>query len=216
MLHNFPVPKRLLFLLPLILVIASCNRGHGPIKPKGEMSTAEYDLLSEWLGNTLGDHAKKTALRQIVIYDTSDSDDDHLLRDDNGQPMPWEKEAESLRKRASVLQQSTLDAYRKVNGRPVFLRRSLHPPIDYQLVSASQLEPIFCRHCGFWPAYYKQFPGSNGVLTFSRVGFSGDGTQALFYYSNRCGGLCGTGSYVIMEKRNGNWTIQQEIEMWVS
>jgi hypothetical protein len=96
------------------------------------------------------------------------------------------------------------------------LRRGLHPLIEYQLASSAQLEPIFCYHCGFWPAYYKQFPGSQGLLTFSRVAFTGDGTQAFFYYSNRCDGLCGTGEYVIMGKRNGRWAIQQEIGMWVS
>jgi hypothetical protein len=180
------------------------------------MSTAEYEVLSAWLGKKITAKTRDTGLSQIVIYDTTDSDFDRLLRDDNGQPIPWDKEAESLRKKASVLQQSALDAYRKANAQTAFLRRSLHPSIDYQLVSSAQLEPIFCYHCGFWPAYYKQFPGSQGLLTFSRVGFSADGTQAFFYYSNSCEGLCGTGEFVLMERHDGLWAIQQEIGMWVS
>ena len=48
------------------------------------------------------------------------------------------------------------------------------------------------------------------------MGFNADGTQALFYISNRCGGLCGRGSYVVMEKRDDHWVIEKEIEMWVS
>jgi hypothetical protein len=103
-----------------------------------------------------------------------------------------------------------------VNAQQASLRRSLHPSIDYELVTSAQLEPIFCYHCGFWPAYYKRFPGSQGLLTFSGVGFSADGTQAFFYFSNRCEGLCGTGDYVIMEKRDGRWVIQKEINTWVS
>ena len=103
-----------------------------------------------------------------------------------------------------------------MNAQQGFLRRSLHPSIDYELVSSAQLEPIFCKHCGFWPAYYRRFPGSPGILTFSRVGFSADGTQALFYLSNHCGDLCGTGLYVVMEKHGGRWTIEKEIEMWIS
>jgi len=180
------------------------------------MSAAEYEVLSAWLGNKIAAKARKNGLSQIVIYDTTDSDDDHLLRDDHGQPIPWDKEAKLLRTKATVLQQSTLDAYRKVNAQPAFLRRSLHAPMDYQLVTSAQLEPIFCYHCGFWPAYYKQFPGSQGLLTFSRVGFSADGTQAFFYYSNRCEGLCGAGDFVIMDKHDGHWFVQQEIGMWVS
>ncbi len=215
--HNVPVPKRFtIVLLSALLALASCNRGQKPVRQKQEISAAEYEVLSAWLGNKIAAKARNNGLSQIVIYDTTDSDDDHLLRDDNGQPVPWEKEAESLRKKASLLQQSTLDTYREVNTKPAFLRRSLHPSVDYQLVSSAQLEPIFCHHCGFWPAYYKQFPGSQGLLTFSRVGFSADGTQAFFYYSNRCEGLCGTGDYVIMEKHDGHWAVQQEIGMWVS
>lgn len=180
------------------------------------MSAAEYEVLSAWLGNKITAKARDNGIRQIVIYDTTDSDDDHLLKDDNGQPISWEKKAESLRKKDSLLQQSTLDAYGRVNTEPAFLRRSLHPSVDYQLVSSAQLKPIFCYHCGFWPQYYKQFPGAQGLLTFSRVGFSADGAQAFFYYRNTCEGLCGSGEYVIMEKDNGRWAIQQEIGMWVS
>jgi hypothetical protein len=130
------------------------------------------------------------------------------VRDENGRPIPWEKTAESLRKKDLALQQAALDAFRKVNAQQAFLRRSLHPSIDYELVTSAQLEPIFCKHCGFWPAYYKQFPGSQGLLTFSGVGFSADGTQAFLYFSNRF-----EGHYVIMEKRDGLWVIEQSINM---
>jgi len=31
-----------------------------------------------------------------------------------------------------------------------------------------------------------------------------------------CGGLCGSGMYVVMERRDGRWVITKEIEMWIS
>lgn len=58
--------------------------------------------------------------------------------------------------------------------------------------------------------------GSQGIATFSRVGFRADGTQALFYIGSRCGVLRGVGWYVVMEKREGRWVILKEIEMWIS
>jgi len=67
-----------------------------------------------------------------------------------------------------------------------------------------------------WPAFYKQFPRSQGLLTFSRVGFSTDGNQAFFYYSNRCEGLCGVGCYVVMQRSGNSWAIDKEITIWVS
>jgi len=54
------------------------------------------------------------------------------------------------------------------------------------------------------------------MVTWSRVGFNADGTQALFYESYRCGGLCGTGRYMVMEKRSGGWVIGANIVVWVS
>jgi len=181
------------------------------------MSAAEYEVLTAWIDDTFtGKQRVGKGVVKVVIFDTTDSDDDHLLKDDNGRPIPWKTMADSLRKKDPALQQSALDAFRKVNAQQAFFRRSLHLAIEYELVSSAQLEPIFCYHCGFWPAYYKQFPGSQGLLTFSGVGFSADGTQAFFYFSNRCEGLCGTGDYVVMQKHDGRWVVQKDIGMWVS
>ena len=216
--HNVCVPKNLTtILLSLLLALASCNRGHSPVAPKREMSAAEYEVLTAWIDSTFtGKERVAKGLTKIVVFDTTDSDDDHLLKDENGQPIPREKMAESLRKKDPALQQAALDAFQRVNTQQAFLRRSLHPSIDYQLVTAAQLDSIFCKHCGFWPEYYKQFPGSQGLLIFSGVGFSADGTQAFFYFSNRCEGQGGAGDYVIMEKHDGRWVIQKDIGMWVS
>ncbi len=204
-------------LLSLVVGLTACNRGQKPATSTREMSAAEYEVLTAWIDAKLsGKEWVGKGIAKVVIFDTTKSGDDDLLGDENGRPIPWEKTAESLRKKDPALQQAALDTFRKVNAQQAFLRRSLHPSIDYELVTSAQLERIFCKHCGFWPAYYKQFPGSQGLLTFSGVGFSADGTQAFFYFSNSCGGLCGTGHYAIMEKRDGRWVIQKEIEMWVS
>jgi hypothetical protein len=209
--------KRLIAsLLSIVVGLIACNRGQKPTTPTREMSAAEYEVLTAWIDAKLSGKEQVGKVTKVAIFETTNCGDDHLLGDENGHPIPWEKTAESLRKKDPALQQSALDAFRKVNAQEAFLRRSLHPSIDFELVTSAQLEPIFCKHCGFWPAYYKQFPGSQGLLTLSGVGFSSDGTQAFFYFGNQCGELCGTGDYVIMEKRDGRWVIQKEINMWVS
>ena len=40
--------------------------------------------------------------------------------------------------------------------------------------------------------------------------------QALFYASNGCGGKCGTGSYVVMQRIGSNWRVLKEIVFWMS
>jgi hypothetical protein len=165
-------------LLSLVLALASCNRGHGPLALRPEIGAAEYEVLTAWIDATLNDKDRVSkGIVKLVIFDTTQSGDDDLLTDENGRPIPWEKTADSLRKKDPALQQAALDAFRKVNAQQAFVHRSLHPSIEYELVTSAQLDPIFCKHCGYWPVYYKLFPRSSGLLTFSRVGFSADGTQ---------------------------------------
>jgi hypothetical protein len=196
------------------LLTTACTRNR-----TSELTPAEYDVLSAFLeGKTTGKNMKERARKDMVkiaMFNMTNSDDKGVIRDGNGRPM-WIETAKSLLKKDPTLQQATIDAFRKANAQQVFLHRSFHSSLDYDLVDESQLEPIFKKGGGSWTAYYKQFPRAQGILTFSRVGFNSDGTQALLYYNNTCGGLCGAGEYVIMVKRDGRWSIATEIEMWVS
>ena len=209
--------------LALLLTVSTvCRRS--PVANTGELSAAEYDVLLAFIDSEFASRKGKEPLEplgngiaQIVVFNMTESGEQrsNLRMDGNGQPIPWAQTASSLQNKVPALQQTTIDAYRRVNAQQAFLRRSFCPPIEYELVDSTQLDAIF-KKSGWWPAYYKQFPGSQSILTFSRVGFSAGGTEALFYLSNRCGDLCGTGEYVVMEKRDGRWVIGKEIEMWIS
>ena len=208
---------RAIFML-LILLIASAACQKHPTAP-------EYDAISAFIDSQFASRKGVqpiepigNGIARIVILNTTDSDENgqNSRLDDNGKPIPWAQTASSLQTKAPILKQATIDAFRKVNRQQTSLRRSFHPAIDYELVDSAQLESFFKRGGVDWVAFYKRFPGSPGIMTFSRVGFSEDGTQALFYLSNHCGELCGGGMYVVMEKRNGTWAIERELEMWIS
>jgi len=208
---------RVLFMLLMLLIASAACQKH-PTAP-------EYDALSAFIDSKFASRKgvqptepTGNGIVRIVIFNTTESDQDgqNVRMDGNGQPIPWAQTAISLQSSVPTLKRTTIDAFRKVNRQQASLRRSLHPAIDYDLVDSAQLESIFKRGGGDWPAFYKRFPGSPGIMSFSRVGFSEDGTQALFYLSNHCGGLCGGGMYVVMEKRDGSWAIAKEIEMWIS
>ena len=55
-----------------------------------------------------------------------------------------------------------------------------------------------------------------GTIVFSRVAFDENKTRGVFYYSFVCGGLCGSGSIVFVEKIDNKWQIIGQREMWVS
>ena len=54
------------------------------------------------------------------------------------------------------------------------------------------------------------------MLTFSRVGFNRDLTQAVVYLSQVAGPLGGEGVFVLLQKENGVWTPTEEITVWIS
>jgi hypothetical protein len=204
------VPKTLTGLLLLVVVgLTACNHGH-------KFTAYEYDVVSAYIAAEFASHKSEDRPSKIVILNMTSSGDDDLIGDEHGRPYPWEKTAESLRQKAPSLQQATVDGFRRANARQAFLGRAFRFPIEYEIVDEARLAPIFKRDGGSWLAYYKQYPSSQGIATLSRVGFNADGAQALFYIKNQCGGLCGSGWYVIMEKRDGRWMILKEIEMWVS
>jgi len=219
-LHNCGAVRKTLAIALLSLVgLSGCNRAHRPIAPAADLAPDEYNVFSGYLAGTFnGKEEERNSKRpaKLIFFNMTQSGDDDLLPDENGHRVPWEKTAESLRQKVPALQQATIDSFRKANSQQAFVRGSLRSPIDYELVNSAELESMFKKGGGDWLAYYKRYPGASGVVTWSRVGFNADGTQALFYESYRCGGLCGTGRYMVMEKKNGSWVIRTDVVVWVS
>ena len=202
-------------LVILLAATTACKNSH--------VRGAEYEVLSAFIDAKFASEKGVQPLEptgegiaKIVIHNVTESDDQGLnvQQDANGQPIPWAQTASSLQKEAPTLSRSTVDSFREVNRHQATLQRSFHTSFDYELVDSTQLDSVFKN--GSWPAYYKRFPGSTGILGFSRVGFGAGGTQALFFVSRKCGELCGGGEYVVMERRDGRWVIEKEIETWIS
>jgi hypothetical protein len=54
------------------------------------------------------------------------------------------------------------------------------------------------------------------VHSFSHIGFNPGRTQALVYVSYVCGGTCGDGHYVLLDKSGGRWRITDSAMAWIS
>ena len=180
--------------LTLIVGLSGCNRARRSIAP--DINAAEYDLFSGYLAYRF-DGYQKNYLRLSFLNMTQSAEDDRTPFAEP--PVSWQQTAEFLRQKAPVLQQTTIDSYHKANTQQAFIGHSLRSPIDYKLVDSAERN-----------SYYERELCGDKVVTWSRVGFSADGTQALFYESDR-GRLCGTGRYIVMEKENGNWTMKKDI-----
>jgi len=60
------------------------------------------------------------------------------------------------------------------------------------------------------------FPGANGIISLSHVGFDHTLHEAIVSSSFMCGGLCGTGRRHILRKKWGKWVVVESWIVWVA
>jgi hypothetical protein len=121
-------------------------------------------------------------------------------------------------KKLPGLKLETVDDFNAEMKECVSLTKRLDIPLKYVFVTDEELKPIFPKDGKgtWWPGFYAKFPGSSGLISFSNVGFDRDVTQALVSTARGCGGLCGAGYYVLLEKEGGVWKVRSKTMTWVS
>ena len=129
-----------------------------------------------------------------------------------------EQEKKYLSEKLKLYSDDLFKNYLTANQKRYRLERKLNVKIEYRFYTDKDQEAL---HQGndlrkFWTEFYLRFPGSSGIVTFSRVGYSPDGNTAMVYVGNSCGGLCGTGYDIILVKENGNWKIKEGVMLWIS
>jgi hypothetical protein len=89
------------------------------------------------------------------------------------------------------------------------LERRFQLPARYEVATEQEMK--------LYPseAFFARFPSSYGALTFSRVAFNHDLTEAFFYTEHLCG-LCGEGKFVYMRKTGGKWAVADTASTWIS
>lgn len=119
--------------------------------------------------------------------------------------------------RLPALEESTIANYINSNKQlvniPSMSCGSIPKPVVY--VSKKKLNRVFEKG-GWWDEFYEKYPGSSGIIEFSRPGYSTDGRQALIYVSRTSGGLAGSGYLVLLELKDRKWVIVGEMQQWIS
>jgi hypothetical protein len=193
--------------------------GQRPEADNANLSEAEYEVFSAYISQSfvgaVGKSRIDRPISQIVIVNRTESDQEDLGDSDPGDLPPGGVQ-KYLRKEAPSLRTVTISNFHRANEKQGELAPHFHLPLPYQLVAAEKIGSILKDSPDDWMEYYRQYPGAQGHMRLSRVGFSPDGKQALFYSSNWCGGHCASGSYVIMEKRGAGWKVIKEVYIWES
>ncbi|HEY9283446.1 MAG TPA: hypothetical protein VIP46_08330 [Pyrinomonadaceae bacterium] len=106
-----------------------------------------------------------------------------------------------------------LSDFREQNREPGTINKSLRLPIKHLLLGEADFE--LAMRDG-WEGFFKRHPKSGGWVALSRVGFNREMTQALVYFEHGCGGLCGSGIYLLLEKGEAGWKVAKVLRAWIS
>ena len=88
--------------------------------------------------------------------------------------------------------------------------------IPNELIAREEVAKFFESGGSGWDAFYKRYPGSLGLVCFSKVGFNSRRDQAFVYVAKTCHWLCGDGEFIMLKKEGGRWMVKVVQEIWES
>jgi hypothetical protein len=94
--------------------------------------------------------------------------------------------------------------YLRLNQKPWLLQPRLSIETPYEFMTPRKFRATLDR--GGWDGFYRQYPGSGGLIELSAVGFNRDKTVAVVYIGHGCGMRCGGGTFHVLEKKDGKWS----------
>ena len=105
---------------------------------------------------------------------------------------------------------AAISDFQKRNSESRSLRYLSLPDLSVPIVLVSRQTLQSFLHNGpepYWSEFYRRYPGSNGEISFSSIGYSADGNVALLVLDQGCGSLCGALSNVVVRRERGRWRV---------
>ena len=189
--------RNTLFLCLIPVSLACSFFTSEPTPSQADIEKEEQAVYAAFVGESKGP--------ALILQDTSTG-----LSDETPQQI-----IDNLKSSLSGISSETIDSYVERNAQASQLAPDMQLGMDYVLLSREELAEISSQ--GNWHEILQErYPGSNGYLIFSRVGFNKSLDQAVLYVGDVAGPLMGAGYYYLLEKQNGEWTIKEQVMVWIS
>jgi hypothetical protein len=98
---------------------------------------------------------------------------------------------------------AAIDDFVRVNKRKWRLGEKFKLDTPYKLIEPNEVLSLTGQ--ADWDEFYRRYPGANGFVDFSAVGFNPEKTVAVLSVGRWCGGLCGEGEHLILQRKDGKW-----------
>lgn len=190
------------------LALASCSDDSGePFVITSETEYAVYRALIEYM--YVRDDIKLIVIESDTVFDSSLIIDADFYKPRDINVFPETFNSVESRNRQSVTldcAQLALSVPCKILGQQEL--RECFPRNDVEI------DQLIDSINDSWNRYYDKFPGAQGVMQFSRIGFDTGGTQALVYVGNSINLLSGAGYYVLLIREDNSWLIHDISVVW--
>jgi hypothetical protein len=190
--------RRVAVILVLLILSSSCDV---IVRAPEEMvapSEEEYLIYSTLIEEMAGD------VELIVIRDSTRLE----FVDDLSEIV------EHIRESTLGVDEEVLGDFRVKNAHPLQLKNRFSFAGTTVLMSQEKFDSIFVGG-GVWDEFYERYPKSNGILTFSRVGFNSQFDEALVCIGIQSHFKDGAGYYVFLDKLNDGWMVGETTLAWV-
>jgi len=182
-----------------------------------EMSSAEQNVDCDIIGAALDSLYANARHPYLLLRDLTSADiaPDVVKVPINEVDPSYRRRMRGLRRSLGV-DSTTTNSFALENSAPTPVCRTPRSRVPVWILQQSSdvRAAIHVRQPVELPSSELEYPG---VITVSRAGMSADGRQALLEVSNVCGGLCGAGWLVVLNRDNdGRWRVRRAIMLWVS
>jgi uncharacterized protein YkvS len=190
--------RRVAVILALLIFSSSCDVIVRAPEEMVASSEEEYLVYSTLIEEMAGD------VELIVIRDSTRLE----FVDDLNETV------EQIRDSTLGVDEEVLGNFRDKNAHPLQFENRFSFAGTTVLMSQEEFDSIFAGS-GVWDEFYERYPKSNGIMTFSRVGFNSQYDEALVYIGIQSHFKDGAGYYVFLEKLNDGWVVGETTLAWV-
>lgn len=189
--------------LPIFIIyailFAACQQGSSlsnndstaQVQSPLSQDTEEYAIYAKLIANEFsGEYVK-----QVLIMDHTDGVSQGLLE-------------LNLSEWGITIDKETIDSFLARNQESYQLEPNLDLALEYQLITQEEVEESKPEYeSGGWEEFNKKYPDSSGFITFSKVGFNSDLSQALVFFELSLYGQLLEGGYYFMVWQDGEWVV---------
>jgi len=194
------------------LGVVALFAAHLALRPNSKLAASEqYHVLSAYLEpNLRGESHDLGSSSELVVIEGRTTFSEPLVNSSKlKQYVALLASTSRAKAKIPQLRRSLVFEFWATNMRDLTLERRFQLPARYEIATEQEMK--------LYPseAFFARFPSSYGALTFSRVAFNRDLTEAFFYTEHLCG-LCGEGKFVYMRKTAGKWAVADTARTWIS